>query len=165
MHVEVKAMPPEQRPLLHNLMQKYLYDFSEYDRDDVDEEGLYFYKYTDLYWVEPERYPFLIRAAGKIAGFALVRRSSGFDEAPFHSMAEFFVMRKYRGQGVGRAAAVQLFDLFPGRWHVAQEPRNQPSQIFWQQVVGDYSGGRYEQTKGEDDEPQQIFATPGTGSD
>ena len=161
MRVEVAPMPKGQRPLLHNLLQKYLYDFSEYDGDDVDQEGLYHYKYTDLYWVEPERYPFLIRAGGKIAGFALVRRLDGFDEPAFHSMAEFFVLRKYRSQGVGRAAAAQLFDLFPGRWQVSQEPRNEPSQVFWQRVVGAYTDGHFQQTEGDEGEPSQVFFTPG----
>jgi predicted acetyltransferase len=33
-------------------------------------------------------------------------------------MSEFFVLRKYRRQGIGRTAAVELFERFPGPWRV-----------------------------------------------
>jgi predicted acetyltransferase len=59
------------------------------------------------------------------------------------SISEFFVMRKYRKKGVGRAAAIEVFDMFPGLWEVLQHEANVPAQRFWEEVIGAYTGGHY----------------------
>ena len=143
MDVELRRAACEDKPALQNLLQLYLHDYTEFgDDDDVDESGRFDYPHLDLYWTEPERHPFLIRADGKLAGLVLVRAGVG-DEPT--SIAEFFVMRKYRRRGVGRIAAHQVFSLFPGRWRVQQSPRNAGAQAFWRKVIGEYTGGRFEE--------------------
>ena len=64
-----------------------------------------------------------------LAGFALV-----FTGEP-HDIAEFFVMRKYRGRGVGAQAAASLFDQFPGRWTVRQQLTNPAATAFWRKAI------------------------------
>jgi predicted acetyltransferase len=80
--------------------------------------------------------------AGKYAGFALVDDSVSFRENE-HWMAQFFVVRKYRRQGIGREAARRVFDLMRGRWEVGQVRRNLPAQAFWRRVIAEYTGGRF----------------------
>ena len=159
--VTLSEIPYEDKSVLRNLMELYLHDHSEFDGADVDVHGLFGYRYIDHYWTEEGRYPFLIRVAGHIAGFVLVRRLSDELEAAKHSIAEFFVMRKYRQQGVGRQAAHRVFDLFPGDWHVGQGADNQGGQAFWRQVIGEYTGGEYtEGIEAEWNRPCQTFRTP-----
>ena len=160
MNVELQIIPEAQRALLHNLMEKYLHDFSAYDGEDVDEQGLYGYKYTDQYFIDADRYPLVIREDGKIAGLVLVRRASGFDEDPAHSLAEFFVMRKYRRKGGGTRAALLAFAQFPRKWEVSQDPNNADSILFWQRVVGELTDGNFEQIVNSDGEPAQGFTHP-----
>jgi predicted acetyltransferase len=76
-----------------------------------------------------------------------------------HEMSEFFVVRGYRGQGVGRTAAKALFSKFCGIWHVAQQPQNLPAQIFWRRVIGDYTGKKFTEVPSAAIPPgtQQIF--------
>ena len=160
--VEVREAPIEQKPVLERLAQLYLYDFSEFAGGDVGESGLFEYMaYLGDYWREPDRFPFLIRADGKIAGFALVAPHSALRQSgPVSWMAEFFVMRKYRRQGVGRAAAFQVFDRFPGRWEVAEITSNVGAQAFWRKVIGEYTGGRFKETALDSDRwhgPVQSF--------
>src|SRR5512133_3078613 len=108
--------PFELKPVLENLMHLYLYDFTEYEPADVEEQGRFVDDHLPLYWVEPGRYPFLVTVAGKYAGFVLVRQVSKPAETPItHAIAEFFILRKYRRQGLGRAVAWQIFERFPGR--------------------------------------------------
>jgi predicted acetyltransferase len=77
-------------------------------------------------------------------------------------MAEFFVMRKYRRRRVGWEAARKLFDRFPGEWWVMQEAENLPAQAFWRRLIGDYTGGMYEEVEQPGGVgPQQIFQSPG----
>ena len=60
-----------------------------------------------------------------LAGFVLVARYNyltGLKDA--WVLAEFFIMRKYRHQGIGLQAACLIFDRFVGNWQVAQITEN-----------------------------------------
>lgn len=139
----------EEKSVLRNLMELYNYDFTEFDPEDVNEHGLYGYKYFDHYWTDEGRYPFLVRVDGKYAGFALVRVIEfGYDIYTF-SMAEFFVMKKYRKTGVGKYIAMELFNKFKGKWKVAVIEENKPAQLFWRKVVQEYTGGKFEEVREE----------------
>lgn len=135
----------EQKPALRQLLELYQYDFSEFSAADVDENGLYGYPYLDHYWVEPNRHPILFKMDEKLAGFALVRTLPALPKAvfPVHSMAEFFVLKKYRRRGIGREAAFRLFSMFPGEWHVTQQVPNLPAQYFWRKVIREYTRCNY----------------------
>jgi len=155
--------PLELKPVLQNLMHLYLYDFTEYTGEDVDEQGRFIDEHLDLYWIEPTRYPFLVLVAGKYAGFVLVRVSSApGDTHPTHSIAEFFILKKYRRQKLGQRVAWQIFDRFPGRWLVEEVPENLPAQRFWRKLIGEYTGGKFQETQRPDwNGPVQEFEAPG----
>ncbi|MBY6035976.1 GNAT family N-acetyltransferase [Fictibacillus nanhaiensis] len=160
MNIKVEKASIEQKTVLRNLLELYKYDFTEFDPEDVNDEGVYGYKYFDHYWIEPERFPFLIRVNEKYAGFALVRKMS-LDEISMeshYSMAEFFVMKKYRKCGLGKKAAFYLFDLFPGKWEVAQMEENIPAQQFWMKVISNYTNENFTELRKKDWEgPIQTF--------
>jgi predicted acetyltransferase len=161
MELCLEKVSVQDKAVLRNLMELYLYDFSEYDNADVNEHGLYEYDFLDAYWTEESRHPFFVRVNGKLAGFALVRLMD-IEGRPVYSMAEFFVMRKYRRRKVGQAFACQLFDQFPGAWHVAQEEGNQPSKAFWRKVIGEYTAGQYREIEiASWHGPVQEFESPG----
>jgi predicted acetyltransferase len=132
---------------LANLMQLYYYDLSEVNGADVDGTGRFDSLRLDMYWTEADYHPFLICIDDRLAGFALVNRLSRLHN-PFdgHSVADFFVMRRYRRQGVGRTAAMMLFDRFPGAWEVSSSADNVPGHVFWRGVVDHYTGGHYAET-------------------
>lgn len=156
--VEVVPVPEGEKELLQNLMQAYRHDMSEFTGEDPNESGSFGVgSYFDLYWVEPTRYPFKAMIGDVLVGFALVREI----EAETRSIAEFFVLRRHRGVGVGRALAFALFDLFPGAWHVAQDENNVPAQGFWRRVVGEYTSGDFseEWSDSQPRGPQQRFVT------
>ncbi len=140
--IDLAPIPYAQKAVLRNLMELCQHDYSEYNEANVDEHGLFGYRYLDHYWTEERRHPLFIRVAGHLAGFALVRQT---DEAVYE-MAEFFILRKYRRQGIGRDAAHRIFARFPGRWQVAQEACNLPAQAFWRTVIAAYTGGQYTET-------------------
>ena len=146
--------------LIANLMQLYLHDLSEFTPEPVSESGIFEYPYLDLYWLEPERHPFLILACGETAGFALVREL----EPQVHELAEFFILRRYRGQNIGGRAANELFMRFTGRWHVAQEEANVPAQRFWRKVIGEFTDGDFSEERSEQPAgPRQVFSSSGSG--
>jgi predicted acetyltransferase len=129
MQIEVVGAVDDDRTIVRRLLQFYHYDFSEFDGGDVNPHGEYFHRYFDEYWIDSDRKAFLFRVDGAWAGLALV-----FTGEP-HDVAEFFVMRKYRGHGVGAHAAAFLFGRYPGRWTVRQQLTNPAATVFWRRAI------------------------------
>ena len=128
-------------------MQLYLHDSSEFTGGDVNQDGEFWYRHFDEYWQEPDRFPFLIYSGDNLAGFVLVNTYTVvLEQGAGRSIAEFFVMRKYRRQGVGRRAAFHAFDRFPGLWEVLEDKNNLAGQEFWRTIIGEYTGGEFSET-------------------
>ncbi len=149
MNIEIVPAALDDKPILQRMMELYQYDFSEFEHNDLDSHGCYGYPYLDLYWSEPGRHPFLIRVDGRLAGFALVNQWARLPKTDW-SVAEFFILRKYRRNGVGKAAAFFIFDQFHGRWEVSQFDSNPSSQVFWRRVITEYTGGKFTEVKQEE---------------
>lgn len=161
MNLEIQQVPMEHKSIIRNLLELYIYDFTEFGAYDVDSHGLYGYKYLDSYWIEEGRYPFIIYVDSKIAGFVLIKRSYVDDLNDFStSIAEFFIMKRYRGQGVGKKVAFHMFQLFPGLWEVAEMKSNKPAQYFWRKVIHDFTHGAFDEIQKENwNGPIQRFRT------
>jgi predicted acetyltransferase len=164
MNIEVNPATVNERPILRHLMELYQYDFSEFDNADLSPVGLYDYPYLDHYWVEPERTPFLVRVDSNLAGFVLVARYNyltGLKDT--WVMAEFFIMRKYRHQGIGEYVARNIFDQFPGAWQVGQIYENPSATTFWRKVIHRYSQGDFQERDLNNENwrgPIQTFISP-----
>lgn len=130
----------EHKEVISNLMQFYMYDFSEYVDMDVAENGLFnAYPGIEGYWEEKSgKFPYLIQKEAQYAGFALVKTVNDY-----FSIAEFFILKKYRRQGIGGIAATQLFNLHKGEWEVHQRERNVPAQLFWRKIIAEYTNGQF----------------------
>lgn len=148
MNIEVVKVDVGEKEVLRNLMEKYDYEFSQYDYRDVNKLGLYGYAYFDCYWTEKGRYPFFIKVDGQLAGFAMIGNYMEVFKEAKYNMAEFFVMYKYRKHGVGSYVARQLFDMFPGMWELKRHPKNLSSVTFWDRVIEDYTRGQYKKLLG-----------------
>ena len=99
--IEIQPAKFEEKQLIIRLLELYSHDLSEYEGSDLNEHGEFGYKYFDQYWGEADRHPFLVRFDGNPAGFVFVNKfvySEGID----YSIAEFFVVRKYRRKGIGQ---------------------------------------------------------------
>ena len=141
--VKVEIIPAlkEQEPILANLIELYAHDFSEFVDLKLGEDGRFGYKRLPLYWKESDRYPFLIRVNGDLAGFVFVHRGSEISaDKEIWDMAEFFVVRGHRGLGIGTKAASEIWKKFPGTWEVRVIDRNQKAKEFWEHAIGDFIG-------------------------
>jgi predicted acetyltransferase len=153
MSVSVERAGGADQATLSNLLELYLHEFSDIDGREIGEDGRFGYAPLEAYWRDVGRYPFLIRVDGRLAGFALVAEHRILDgKSPGHLIAEFFVLRAYRRRGVGAAAAVQLFTIFPGQWWVGEHGDNLTAQAFWRSVIARFTeGGFREETWSEPD--------------
>ncbi|WP_346887891.1 GNAT family N-acetyltransferase [Clostridium sp. UBA1056] len=141
--IELKRVNVEDKEILKNLLEKYDYEFSQWDNRDVNKLGLYGYDYLDCYWTEEKRWAYFIEVDGKLAGFIMVNNYPEAAEETDYSLAEFFVMYKYRRCGVGKLAAIRIFDMFHGKWQLKRHPKNIASVHFWNNVISEYTKGNY----------------------
>jgi predicted acetyltransferase len=133
--VEVIPATADQKPALANLLELYVHDFSEFTEVELGADGRFGYASLPLYWQEPDRRPFLIRVDGKLAGLALICRSQ-----KVWDMAEFFVVRGYRRQGVGMEAAQEVWRRLPGRWQIRVMESNAGARRFWESAIAQFVG-------------------------
>lgn len=125
--------------VIQNLIQLYTHDFSEFwggtARGDLNAQGLFEAYPLDEYWARANWAAKLIRCDRLLAGFCLVndRTHSGLEAG--RNMAEFFMVRKHRGQGVSAIAAKIIFSQQPGLWEVAVARKNTHAQEFWRNTI------------------------------
>ena len=55
-------------------------------------------------------------------------------------------MRKYCRQGAGKRVAFSIFDRLPAKWEVRQVNENTAGIAFWRRIIGEYTGGNYQET-------------------
>lgn len=138
MKIEVQPVSFEDKTLLRNLLQLYLYDLSEYEAIELNDHGEFGYNYLDPYWTDSNRHPFLVRIDGRIGGFVLVNAFT-YTEHTDHSLAELFILRKYRKAGIGRRAVFEVLDQFHGTWEIRTHENNHVAQIFWRKLISEYT--------------------------
>lgn len=147
MNVELRRVPIEEREVLNNLIEKYEYEFSQYNNRDVNKLGLYGYKYLDHYWTDEGRFPYFIEADGNLAGFVMVSDHAYKGTETDFNLSEFFVMYAYRRSGVGKEVFFKILEMHKGRWQLAYIPKNTGSALFWHKVVDKYTKGDFELVK------------------
>ena len=137
--LEVAEARPDEEHIIQNMMQLYVHDFSEQwagtERGELEDDGFFAEYPLEPYWQEPGRIPLLLRVEGRLAGFALVNAWSHSGLSLDRSMAEFFVVRKHRRDGIGRRAAHIIFDRYPGQWETAVARKNHGALAFWRNTV------------------------------
>jgi len=163
MEVRIVRCDAAERDTLRNLMQLYVYDFSEISGLEIEDNGRFNECPLDAWWQDSWRFPSFIRAGSRLAGFALVQRKSRLSGADdVWDMAEFFVLRRHRRTGVGLAAARQLFAGSKGEWEVRQRNENVAATSFWRKAIGAYTGGRFTEVVLDDERwrgPVQRFTS------
>ena len=148
MIVELKKVTIDEKEILRNLLEKYDYEFSQWDKRDVNKFGLYGYQYLDYYWTEDKRWAYFISVDDKLAGFAMIIDLPEVeDRETDFQMAEFFVLHKYRQSGVGKQAFYKVLDMHKGKWQLKRHPDNISAVHFWNKVINEYTNGQYELIK------------------
>ena len=98
------------------------------------------YTHLDVY-KRQDRYPFLVKVDGKLAGLVLVKRGSEVSgNRAVWDMAEFFVLRGCRRRGIGTQVAHEVWKQFPGPWEVRVMKSNVSAHDFWTRAISAFTG-------------------------
>ena len=120
---------------LKKLSKVYLDEISNFD-DGVqfDQYGAPIYKWFDFYWKDKGRYPIYYMLGGKVAGFALVRKL----EVGKYEIAEFFVLKEFRGSGNSLEFARLVCSCFCGEIEFSTSIKNKKAVKFWEKFVENF---------------------------
>ena len=76
-------------------------------------------------------------------------------------MAQFCILRKFQGKGIGKFVAFHCFDTFKGTWEVMVIPGNQGAHAFWKTIISQYTENNFSEytkaVKHFDSTEQDIF--------
>ena len=159
--VTLDVATPRDSTVLANLLELYSHDLSGVFGLEVGADGRFGYAKLPLYWSEPQRrFAFLIRRGSALAGFALATRGSPVSDDPaVFDVAEFFVMRRHRGAGIGGSAAALLWDRLAAPWTVRVAEANRSAHGFWSSAVARYTDGAFtETTRPGSPHPWRVFS-------
>lgn len=145
MECTIKLATISDKVIIKNLLQPYLHELSEFQHMSLNEHGEYNYLHLDHYWTEKDRYPYLLFHRKEIMGFALVRK-----EENLYSMAEFFILPKFRGHGFGQKCALHVIQKHIGGWRIEFLNRNEIGGRFWRKAIKTIVGGSIEEGKADD---------------
>ena len=139
--LDVSVAKDEDFGAISQMLELYQHDLVSIWDQDLDSGGRYGYNMAPYVQPSPNK-GFVFRVHGHHVGFALVDSPGRFCDGDWW-MTQFFVVRKYRGRGVGRAAAVQILDAVRGRWEVGQMAGNGAGREFWRSVIREYTQDAY----------------------
>lgn len=148
MTLHITLTTEQDAPIIRNLFQFYVYEFSRFMRWPPEADGRFTDEDLDGCWVDPNRHTYLFRVDGAPAGFAIIdylAQSRYTTRENITSMSEFFITAGFQGRGFGQQAAFNLFDRYPTTWEVFQLAQNSSALAFWRRVIGRYTKNTYEQ--------------------
>lgn len=139
---ELKLLPASKEvdyPIIQNMASYYAYDLSEYmgwpqESDGTASIGMDYIQY----WQEPDTYPFIIKYKDELVGFVIIDKKVSNPANDFN-IAQFFILKKFQGKGIGRYIACQCLDKFSGNWEVFVMPGNEGAYRFWRKIIKVYT--------------------------
>jgi predicted acetyltransferase len=151
MNITLRPVPQSDKAILNNLLEKYNYEFSQYDKIPFGRDGLFNYWPLDLYWTDERRAAYFIMADDNLAGFALINDHPECEKPLDWAVAEFFVAYPYRRMGVGSRVMEEIFRRHKGVWHIKYHTANKASVAFWNGVAQRHAAGQVEKLRGTED--------------
>lgn len=145
---KIKLIPATlaDHPAIQNMARFYVYDMSEYlgnvEGWEIPEDGMYECIDLKKYWADENAFPLIIRYENELIGFAIVDKKGSESSVDFN-MAQFFVARKFKHQGIGRYIAEQCFTKFAGVWEVMVMPGNEGAYRFWRSTIKNFSNNQF----------------------
>ena len=140
MNLNLEKITNDKRDVLYRLLQYSLYEESLNDGNEMNDEGIFEYKYFDNYFTDDNRTAYFIKNAetNKLLGFVMINTYMQKSDNG-HSIAEFMVIPKYRKNKIGKEIAIKCFNMYKGNWEVSPSIGSEQAHIFWKKVIDEYT--------------------------
>lgn len=140
--LENREIGRSEEAVLRQLLGYYCHDMAEWFALDLQADGTYPYPVESL-WSDA-CHVHLAQVGGAPVGFAIVAEVAGaIAPSGTRDLKEFFVVRRHRRTGLGRALATAIWNEYPGDWIVRVLQANRPALPFWRTAIEAYTEGRF----------------------
>ena len=129
----------EDRQLLWNINQKYLYEMTQYYPDPLDAQGVLHYGHFDEYFTDPKRKAFFLYDGEVMVGFFMIHPYSVIGHTPEYTMAEFTIFPMYRKKHFATKAVQRIFSMYRGKWEIKFNEKNTVAKAFWLKLTAAYN--------------------------
>lgn len=140
MEIYLDRVLEDKKDTLYRLLEYSLYEESLNDGNEMNEDGIFEYKYFDRYFTDDDRDAFFIKEkyTNKLLGFVMINQYLQKCDTG-HSIAEFMVIPKYRRCKIGKKVAFMCFDMYKGNWEVSPSYNSESAYLFWKNVIDEYT--------------------------
>ena len=136
--LQLHRIDRSEEAVLRRLLGDYCHDMAEWFALDLEADGTYPYPVETL-WADA-CHVHLATIHRAPVGFAIVEDAScGTAASGVRDLKEFFVVRRHRRAGLGRALASAVWNEYPGGWLVRVFHGNRPALPFWRAAIGAYT--------------------------
>lgn len=136
--IRLHTVQPNDRDLLWNINQKYLYEMTMFYPDEMDEAGNLHYGHFEEYFTDPKRSAYFIYNDDVLVGFAMLCPYSNLGRNPDYTMAEFTIFPSYRRRHFALEAAKQILETHPGQWEIKYNEKNLAGKRLWNAVTAPF---------------------------
>ena len=136
--MELVKVKNEDRELLWNINQKYLYEMTNYYDNEMDALGNISYGYFDAYFTDKKRSAYFLYEEKDLVGFAFINPYSYFGGETDYVLAEFTVFPVFRRRHLALSAAEMIFGNFKGRWEIKYNEKNSAAKALWTKATEIY---------------------------
>lgn len=129
MEIALRPASKAEKPQVREMLSAYLRELSQYGEVD------HVYRFFDSYWIDQDRWPYIISIRERTAGFVLVNTYSPSGKGTDFAVAEFYVLPEFRGAGVGTQAFSSLLCDRSGIWELSVMSKNEAGKTFWENAL------------------------------
>ena len=141
--LRLQIVTKNDRDLLWNINQKYLYEMTSFYDDPMDENGNYGYGYFDEYFTDPKRVAYFVYDDDVLVGFAMICPYSNIEQNPDYTMAEFTIFPAYRRKHYALDTVKLILAQHPGKWEIKYNEKNSGAKKLWNTVAEPYAPRTY----------------------
>ena len=127
---------PDETDALFRLFQLYRYENSDWMAEDIGDDGLFDESKGQVadYVTSSEKGAYWIRKDGALAGFVVTEPVFLPDGTQVDELADLFVLKRYRRQGLALAAVRAVAKQFHGPWLVCVFRNDARAAAFWRKA-------------------------------
>ncbi|MBQ6896622.1 MAG: GNAT family N-acetyltransferase [Oscillospiraceae bacterium] len=143
MNCSLQKVSLPDKEILYRLLQYSLFEESQTDLNEMNNEALFEYEWFDSYFTDKDREAYFIKSEeNKLCGFVMINTYMQKMQHG-HSIAEFMIIPQYRRKKLGKSVAFQIFDIYKGNWEVSPSYGSYSAYMFWKNIIEEYTDSEY----------------------